>query len=234
MKKILFPALLILMLSTSPARAWVASEGTQIMNNIQLVLQYAKQVQQYKTQLQQYQTALKHLEQNPSGSFDNGLNLVIDGVGTVMSAQNAIGGAMEKIDSEISKKYGNEMMGSFAEKFKTWTDTSNATLGGAMRAAGLHRDAYASEAQALKALYLASQSSTGTVAAVQQLGALTAMQIQQSQKLGDLLATQNIATSTWMASQTSKEQAQADVTTKVMQMDKPGPAPNPAQYKGKF
>lgn len=234
MKKILLPLLLLLLFSTSPARAWVASEFTQIMNNIQLVLQYYQQIQQYETQLQQYQTQLRHLEQNPSNAYDDRLKLLIDGVGSVMSAQNAIGGTMEKIDSEFSKKYGNEMMGSFSQKFKTWTRASNDTLGGALRAAGMHRDTYASDSQALKALFNQSQSSTGTVAAVQQLSALTSMQIQQSQKLGDLLAAQNIAANTWMASQVSKEQAQTDVTTKVMQMDRPGAAPNPAHYKGKL
>jgi len=33
------------------------------------------------------------------------------------------------------------------------------------------------------------------------------MQIQQSQRLGDLMSTQNIASSTWMASQSRKQEA---------------------------
>lgn len=40
-----------------------ASEYTQLMNNIQLVTQYAKQVDQYKKQIEQYQTQLKQYQQ---------------------------------------------------------------------------------------------------------------------------------------------------------------------------
>jgi hypothetical protein len=40
-----------------------ASEYTQLMNNIELVTQYAKQVEQYKQQIEQYQTQLKQYQQ---------------------------------------------------------------------------------------------------------------------------------------------------------------------------
>ena len=43
--------------------AGIATEWTQIMNNIQLVLQYEQQVQQYATQLEQAQMQVQHLEQ---------------------------------------------------------------------------------------------------------------------------------------------------------------------------
>ena len=43
--------------------AGIATEWTQIMNNIQLVLQYEQQIQQYATQLQQAQMQIQHLEQ---------------------------------------------------------------------------------------------------------------------------------------------------------------------------
>ena len=207
-----FGVILALMLAfgIAPAKAWFASEFTQVMNNVELVMQYAKQVQQYQTQLQQYQAQLKNLEQNPGGVMKDELNGLVDNVGNVMSAQNSIGGNMGKIDSDIQKKYGNQVMGSFADKFKMWTDTSRDTLGGAMRAAGLHRGSYSSDAEALKALFNQSQSSAGSVAAIQQLSAITTMQVQQSQKLGDLLATQNIASSNWMAAQTSKAQSAID------------------------
>jgi DNA repair exonuclease SbcCD ATPase subunit len=57
-------------LFSRPARAIVpctpplcASEYTQLMNNIELVTQYAKQVEQYKQQVEQYQTQLKQYQQ---------------------------------------------------------------------------------------------------------------------------------------------------------------------------
>jgi len=231
MKKFIVTLMMLFVFGPANAFIPVATEITQILNNIELVMQYAQQVQQYRTQLQQYEAQLKNLEQNPGAATKDTLSGVINSVGNAMSAQNAIGGNMAQIDSNFSKQFGNQAIGSFSEKFKSWSDTTRDTLGGALRSAGLHRDAYASDAQALQALFNQSQSSSGAVAAIQQLSALTTMQVQQSQKLGDLLSTQNIAASTWMTAQTNKDQAQADITTKVMRMDKPGPLPDPSKYK---
>lgn len=57
-------------LTPRPAQAIVpcyppacASEYTQLLNNFELVTQYAKQVEQYKQQIQQYQTQLKQYQQ---------------------------------------------------------------------------------------------------------------------------------------------------------------------------
>lgn len=187
-----------------------ATEFTQIVNMTQLVAAYAQQVQQYKTQLQQYQAQMQDLQRNPYSTLSGNIGTVIHDVGTIMTAQNSIGGSIAQIDRNFANKYGSTQAGSFADKFKNWTDSSIGTLGAAMKAAGLHRDAYTSDAQALQALFNRSQSSDGTVAAVQQLSAITSMQVQQSQKLGDLLATQSLAANNWMASQTSKEQSSID------------------------
>lgn len=207
---------LVLLVCSASARAGGAATGgatefTQIVNMTQLVLAYAQQVQQYSTQLQQYQAQLRNLEQNPTSALGLGsVTQIIQGVGSIMEAENSMGRTMNQIDANFARKYGGSVAGSYANKFKTWTDTSVGTLGAALRAAGMHRDSYSSDANALQALFNQSQSSTGTVAAVQQLSALTSMQIQQTQKLGDLMASQNEAASTWMASQASKEQAAQD------------------------
>jgi P-type conjugative transfer protein TrbJ len=211
-----------------------ATEVTQIVNMTQLVLQYAQQIQQYGTQLQQYQAQLQNMAQNPASALGGNVGQVIQGVGSIMSAANSMGSTMAQIDANFSQQYRSPIAGNYADQYRTWTNTSVGTLGTALSAAGMHRDAYRSDADALQALYNKSQSSTGTVAAVQQLSALTSMQVQQTQKLGDLMASQNVAASTWMASQASKDQAQADVTSKVMRMEQPGPAPDPSKYKSTY
>ena len=208
--QLFFVLLLSSSFSTHASAVVGATEFTQIVNMTQLVAAYAQQVQQYKTQLQQYQAQMQDLQKNPYSPLNGNIGTIIHDVGTIMSAQNSLGGTMAQINSNFSQKYGSAQAGSFGDKFKNWTDSSVGTLGAAMKSAGLHRDAYATDAQALQALYNRSQSSDGTVAAVQQLSAITSMQVQQSQKLGDLLATQSVAANTWMASQTSKEQSSID------------------------
>lgn len=187
-----------------------ASEVTQIMNNVQLANQYSQQVQQYSTQLQQYQSQLQDLKLNPTSTMSSDVQRLVHGIGGVMSAGQSVGGTMAQIDGNFSKTFKSPLAGTFSENFKTWTTSSQDTLGGAMRAAGLHRDAYATDTAALAALYNKTQTSQGTVAAVQTLSEVNVMQVQQMQKLQDLVATQNVASSAYMAGQNSKEQAKAD------------------------
>lgn len=184
-----------------------STEITQLANNVQLVLSYAQQVEQYETQLKQWQLELKNLEQNPLSALGSTTTRIVQGVGDIMSAENSMGSTLSQIDSNFAQKYNSPVAANFAQKFKTWSSSSVGTLGAALKAAGLHRDSYATDSDALQALYNRSQSSTGTLSAVQQLSSLTSMQIQQTQKLGDLMASQNVAANTWMLSQTSKEQA---------------------------
>lgn len=187
-----------------------ATEVTQIMNNAELANQYAQQVQQYTTQLQQYQAQLQDLKLNPTSIMGSDLQKLVRGIGGVMGAGQSIGGTMAQIDGNFSKTFKSPLAGTFSENFKTWTTSSQDTLGAAMRAAGLHRDAYATDTAALAALYNKTQTSQGTVAAVQTLSEVNVMQVQQMQKLQDLVATQNVASSAYMAAQNSKEQAAVD------------------------
>ena len=186
------------------------TQTTQLANKIQLAQQYAKTVQQYTKQLQQYQAQLRDLQLNPTSVMSSDVQKIVKGVGDVMSSGQSIGGSLKDIEGNFSKTYKDPLSGTFSENFKTWTTSSQDTLGAAMKAAGLHRDAYATDTAALAGLYNKTQSSQGTVAAVQTLSEINVMQVQQMQKLQDLIATQNVASSAFMAAQNSKEQAKAD------------------------
>jgi P-type conjugative transfer protein TrbJ len=213
MKRIL---LLIALAIASPAKADTVfcvncgTEWTQLVNYAQLASQYAKQVEQYALQLQQYQAQLQNMRLNPASVMGTEVTSLINSVGSIMQSGKAIGGTMAQIDANFANKFNNPLAGTFSQNFKTWTSTSQDTLGAAMRAAGLHRDAYATDTAALQALYNKTQTSQGSVAALQTLGEITVMQVQQTQKLQDLISTQNLAANTWMASQEAKQQATVD------------------------
>lgn len=182
-----------------------ASEVTQIMNNVQLANQYAQQVEQYASQLQQYQAQLRDLALNPTSIMGSDVSRLMHGIGGIMQAGQSIGGTMAQIDGNFSRTYNSPLAGTFSQNFKTWTSSSTDTLGAAMRSAGMHRDAFATDTAALTALFNKTQTSQGTVAAVQTLSEINVMQVQQMQKLQDLIATQNVATSNYMVAQNSKE-----------------------------
>lgn len=187
-----------------------STEITQIMNNIQLVNAYQQQVQQFLRQGQQFEAQLKNMEKNPSSVLSGDASALISSIGRTMAAGQSMGGSLAQIDRNFAAKFGSPAAASYSESFSTWTNTSKDTLQASMRAAGMRRDQYGSDTAALSALYDESQATGGTVAAVQTLSKINLKQIEQMQGLSDLMATQNIASSTFMASQASQGQASVD------------------------
>lgn len=187
-----------------------SSEYTQILNNLQLVNQYKQQVEQFIKQGQQYEAQLRNMEKNPSSAMSGDASALIGSIGRSMAAGQAMGGSLAQIDKNFAAKFANPTAASYSENFSSWTNTSKDTLQAAMRSAGMRRDQYGSDAAALSALYDQSQATGGTVAAVQTLSKINIKQVEQMQALGDLMATQNIASSTYMAAQASKAQAGQD------------------------
>lgn len=184
-----------------------ATELTQMENKLQLVMAYAKQVQQYSNQLLQYKTMLDNLIKNPLSLLGPEIGQMISQVGQIMSAGKAIGSNLSQIAKNFGETFKRVEALSFSEKFAKWNESSTDTLEGALKAAGLHRERYENETAKLQALYSESQNTGGNLQALQTLSKITVEQIQQTQRLGDLIATQNIAASTFMAAQMARDQA---------------------------
>lgn len=209
-----------------------ATEFTQIANNVQLVMQYEQQIEQYVRQGQQYETQLKNLIKNPSSIMKSDVNNMIKGIGMIMSAEQSIGGTLAQIDRKFASTFNSPTAANYSAKFSSWTNASKGTLQGAMQAAGMHRDAYASNTDALRALYDESQSNDGNLAAIQTLSKINAKQVESTMALGDLMATQNIASNAYMAAQSSKWQAETDINSAIMKIT-PTARPDAASYKNR-
>ena len=204
---LLFMLLCLSSFSTSPARAGTVAgfgggtEYTQILNNVQLANSYAQMLTNYSTQLQQYQAQLRNLERGSAGQIGEEIPGIMRGIGTIMASTNSIGGTMATIDGNFARTFNSPLAQNFSDRFRALTTTSTATLGASAGAAGLQRDTMEAETRALERAFGEVQATDGTVAAVQKLGAINAQQVQQTQAMRELIATQNIASSTWMAEQ---------------------------------
>lgn len=209
-------AALSMAISAQPASAGSVAgfgggtEVTQLLNNLQLIQQYEQQVQQFMKQGLQLDAQLKNLMKNPSSAMGTDTTRMIQQIGGIMSAQNSMGGSLAQIDRKFAATFNSPAAASHSENFSRWTATSKGTLQSSLQAAGMHRDQYATDTDAVQALYSESQATDGNLGALQTLAKINVKQIQQTQALGDLMAAQNIASSTYMAAQTSKEQSAID------------------------
>lgn len=180
---------------------------TDIASQISQGRAYAQQILQYTMQGLQLQAELKNLINNPASMLGADVGGLINGVGSIMSATNAIGSNYAAIDKNFASTFKGPNTSTLAASFTKWHSTSTSTLEGALKAAGMHRDQFATDTDALTAMYNESQASGGNLQAMQSLAKINSMQVQQTQKLQDLVAAQNIAASTYMAAQTAKDEA---------------------------
>jgi P-type conjugative transfer protein TrbJ len=204
------------------------TEVTQILNNLQLIQQYEQQVQQYAKQGLQFDAQLKNLMKNPGSVMSSDTTNMIQQIGGIMSAQNSMGGSLAQIDKKFAETFNSPTAATHSENFSRWTTKSKGTLQSSLQAAGVHRDKYETDTAAVQALYDESQASNGNLGALQTLAKINVKQIQQTQALGDLMAAQNIASSTYMAAREAKDQAKEDATTVRFEIT---PLPSSNSYK---
>ena len=205
-----------------------STEVTQIANKLQLAMAYAKQVAQHVTELAQLQTQLTNLIKNPLSLLGPEIGNMINDIGKIMSIGKSIGSNLAQIDKNFGTMFKSSTALSLSESFTNWHHTSIDTLEGALKSAGLHMDQYKDDTSRIQALYLASQQTGGNLEALQTLSKINIEQIQQTQRLGNLIATQNLAASTYMAEHASRAQA----TQKAGEINfKAVPLPDKSTYK---
>lgn len=185
-----------------------SSEVTQIANNVQLMNQYAQQVEQYVRQGLQLEAQMKNLIQNPASMLGKDVGGIINGVGRLYSAGNSIGGNLATIDRNFANTFKSPTAKNLADSFTRWHSTNTSTLEAAMKSAGLVFDSQQSEADNLQRLFDKSQGARGNLEVMQVANEINSMNVQQLQKLSQLIAAQNLAQNTYLASQTAKDEAQ--------------------------
>lgn len=223
-------ALAMFVLVTSPlARAGTvagfggSTEITQLANNIELAQAYAQQVQTYATQLQQYATMVQQYENMVKNTLNipsqlwgkvqadlQGVsNIVRQGQALAYSAQN-IGAQFENLFKGFRFPSG----GSYSTDYRNWSKATMDSIRGAMEGASLQSQQFATEEGVLEQLRSMSQNASGQMQAIQVGSQIAEQQVQQLQKLRQLMMVQMQAQNTYLAAQENK-----DATTKAAMDD---------------
>lgn len=218
-----------------------ATEPTQIMNNIQLVMSYVEQAQQTVTQLNQYQTMLTNLmrltpsellgqasrqlwqDQGMTQAFTNLRNIIVNG--------QSMAYTMSNMESRFKTMYpGYTSNGSPMDFFKAYQNWSDNTLGQVKNAVAMvtaHSEAFNSEQGMVQELANASNSAQGQLQAVQAGNQIGVAMVGQMQKLRQLQMAQMQAQNAFIAGQQSRTDSSDDAlrkfftrkTTKVQTID---------------
>lgn len=182
------------------------TEVTQLLNNVQLVLQYG-------TQVQQYEAELKHLmKQQDAGMISP--TQYINKLANIAEGGQALGVSSGRVATKLEAYYGNDYKKNApysGADYETWNKATKDSIRGAVRAAGASQDEFASESDMIMSLKGMSNSSQGSLQAQQAGNQIGLQMVTQLQKLRAMDAAQAQAMNARMlAVQNQEEKERAD------------------------
>lgn len=175
-----------------PARSGVvaglATEWTQIANNLQLINTYIRQGEELRQKILMVLDMAKNTTNLPFQIFGPIMSDINQLAGIVRSGR-ALAYSMANLDGEFRSRfqgYGFTARAWFRD-YRNWSQTSLDTTLGTLKAAGLQSQQLASEQGVLNQLRGMSESSEGRMKALQISNQIMEQQVQQLMKLRQLI-----------------------------------------------
>lgn len=172
----------------------------------QQVFEYAEQVntalntaEQLQTQIQQYQMMVTQGTGLPDSMFSS-IAGDLKNVMKIYDRSQALGRQIQNMDSQFNtafpgfNSYLNQVASSAEspaqDRYQTWSDQGRGNVKAALEAANLNTSTFESEGEQLDRMMTRSQSAVGRMQALQAGNEIASQNVQQLQKLRDLVATQ--------------------------------------------
>lgn len=221
--------------SVQPAHAGgvsgVASEWTQILNNVQLMEANTNWLQELEDDMQSLQQQLQIIQNtentmvNTERTATSAVNVVpqmifnpamqdLMSLAHVVQTGQGLAYSMANLDQAFAqqyKGYGNAATRSYPQMYRGWMQTSLDTAHGAMNVVGLQGSQLQSDTQLLTQLQQQAQSTNGLLQALQVGNELAAEQATELQKLRVLIMSDISSKQAFQAQQISEGMASTDM-----------------------
>jgi len=188
--------------------AGVATEWTQVLNHVQLVLNYIRQGIQLQTQLQQYTEQLRQGRVVPQQIFGS-VQRDLAQLAQIVQGGQALAYSMGNLDAQFRSTfpgYGSRTSGYFND-YKKWSQTSLDTTLSTLRAVGLQGQQLNNAQAVLAQLRTMSMGAGGQMEAAQIGNQIAEQQVEQLMALRQLMLVDLQSKQAYQAEQIQKEQA---------------------------
>jgi type IV secretion system protein TrbJ len=192
MRKSLVLLLLLLLFCSPPGSALAgpyATEVTQVLNHVQLILMYAVQANQLATQIKMLADAVKNTKRNPNQVFWN-IQADLNALAGVVQGGRSLAYSLGNLDAlwhQTYPGYGGYARTGYYNRYQSWAQTTLDTAIGAMRAAGLQGQQLNGEVSLIQNLEAQSASADGRLLALNVATQMADQQAQQMQKLREIM-----------------------------------------------
>jgi len=200
-----------------------ATEITQILNNIELVMSYAKQAQEVlntanmiQNQLQAYQNMIQNTQNLGSLNLSNAANTLLQ-LRNLVNSANGISYMMSNINSQyaaVHKGYSQYSVNGLTpagldQQWQKWETLHKEATVKSLEALKLHEADFATEASTLSTIRSQMQTPTGATQAIQIGNELAMENVSQMQKLRELVMSQTQMMGRYAAIAEEKEEYKA-------------------------
>lgn len=228
--------------SQSGVAAGGASEWTQILNNVQLLKIAIADAMNVNTNIQKKILMLQNLKRLPA-TIKRDVKADLERLAKTVTLGRALSYGSGRADSAYREAYGGYdarlvspssiPAGTLEEEYRAWSQTNHDTVRSALRAANMNADQFYDEDAAVRAIDRQMSTATGQLQALQAGGRIAQLQIEQMQKLRQLVQTQVRLQSADLASDTADRDKQAAEDARVRKsVDEYVPVPTPPlKYK---
>ena len=212
MRKCLIVAGLLLPVAVdSPPRAEAgvfATEVTQLLNHAQLVMAYIRQGLQLENEIKMYADMLNNSARLPSHFFGN-ISADITALAGIVQGGRALAYSLSNLDSVFRTTYPGYATNpaNYYKQYQTWSQTSLDTTLGVLKAAGLQGSQLANERAIISSLRGSLSGTAGRLEAIHALGDIAEQQVEQLQKLRQLMIADMSSKQAYQATVIQKEAA---------------------------
>ena len=194
---------------TSPAAAGGggatggALEVTQLFNNVELIDIAIKEAENLAYTIQQYEIMYENARNLPEHIKQQALK-DLQALAEVVATGRAVSYSSGQVDEDYRQEnrdfeyYANRSRGPggerdhdyYSDRYRDWSQSNHDSVRGALRAAGLQAAQFDRESSALRTIENQMSSAAGTQQLLQAGGSIAAMQVEQMQKLRQLVMSQ--------------------------------------------
>ncbi len=188
--------------------AGVATEWTQILNHVQLVMGYIRQGLQLEAQMKQLTEQLKQGVKSPQQFFGS-IQQDLGELSQIVQGGQALAYSMGNLDAQFRntfRGYGSRTSGYFND-YKKWSQTSLDTTLSTLRAVGLQGQQLNSAQSVLAQLRTMSMGAGGEMQAAEVGNQIAEQQVEQLMSLRQLMLVDLQSKQAYQAEQIQKEQA---------------------------
>jgi P-type conjugative transfer protein TrbJ len=188
--------------------AGVATEWTQILNHVQLIMGYIRQGLQLENELKQYAEQLKQGRVLPQQLFGP-IQQDLSQLAPVVQGGQALAYSMGNLDAQFRSTFPgySSSNSAYFTNYKKWSQTSLDTTLSTLRAVGLQGQQLNSAQSVLAQLRLMSTGAGGQMQAVEVGNQIAEQQVEELMSLRQLMLTDLQSKQAYQAEQIQKEQA---------------------------